>query len=167
MKALKEEPSTGAKVLAFIFAVGAVGIFCDMAQGESDDKFDRKIDQIVREARFEAQKKVEAKCIDEAEVVEVKDIFAMMESNEAALARTWKGSCVRVHGFVKDITEGPLGGILVTVNDGNKYDPLHVIRCEPKNESKALSLRSGQEIILKGVGGIEVMQSLNLDQCDW
>ncbi len=102
--------------------------------------------------------------------MEASAIFATMEQNEAALARKWKGACVQVHGFVGDVSEGPLGGIHVTVTDGGKFNMLNRIRCEPKDAktaTKALDLVVGQEIVVKGVGGREVMKSLGLEQCDW
>ena len=116
------------------------------------------------------QQKVEAhnaQCIAEAQVVEASTLFAAMEENEAKVAHQWKGTCMKVHGWVKDVSEGPLGGLTVRVNHGKKYDIVNNVVCRPIKPQEALELVAGQEIIIQGVGGAEVMGSLVLEQCSW
>ena len=156
----KSDPKEKKSVAKLMLGVFALAVVFNIAASAFDES---KQDRVKRDKEVE---KTNQKCIDEAEVVDASDIFAMMKQNEAALARSWKNSCVKVRGKVKGISEG-VRGITVRVDDGQKFNIVDNIMCDPVDEKKALTLKKGQDIIVKGIGGAEVMGSLALKKCDW
>lgn len=49
---------------------------------------------------------------------------------------------------------------------GERFTLTHC-NCKPVDAQKALSLAKGQTITVWGIGGDEIVGSLDLDHCDW
>lgn len=156
----KEKSKIGNGMIGLLAVFGVCGYIA------SDTS--HRMDKARRERAAEDKKFKEdlEKCGSSSEVVSVKDVMAMMETNEAKVSRMWKGSCVKVSGVIKSIDEGPLGGLVVLISDGSRLS-LHNIHCKPVSEEKALELSAGNPITAWGVGGNEIMGSLFLDSCNW
>lgn len=94
------------------------------------------------------------------------EIARDLEENEARVASEWKGACAKVNGIVHRINSDFSDKPYVVINSGEQLT-LHNLRCKPENHEKALNLAKGQQITVWGIGGNEVIGSLELNRCQW
>lgn len=122
---------------------------------------------VAEEQQKEQQQQKEAvKNCEKTATVAWEDVAKLLEGNEAATAKSWKGSCQKVSGVVQSIDSGFDDKPVVIITAGGEFEA-HTLRCTPASESKAMGLTKGSQIVVWGLGGGEIVGSLQLDHCDW
>ncbi len=93
-------------------------------------------------------------------------VAAGLKENEAKVAAGWKGACAKITGVVERIDSGMGDEPVVGIGSGERFS-MNTCRCKPQHKEKALALTKGQQITVWGIGGDEIIGSLELEHCDW
>lgn len=89
------------------------------------------------------------------------------KANEVAADESWKSADVEVTGVVKDISKGPLGGIHVTLGNGNEWELTDVrVTVKRTESSKAAKLAKGTKSTLRGKVTGMVLKDVLVDDAE-
>jgi hypothetical protein len=151
-------------VLGFA-AVGSCAV-CSVVVGSAATEVaeERKAEQKAADDKLrECHELARAKKVDQVSWAAVK---IALQQNEASIAANWKNTCIRVSGTVHTIMSGIRDEPTVVISTGERFES-HKLYCKPADPSEAMKLRKGQNLVVYGIGGGEMMGSLSLDGCAW
>jgi len=117
--------------------------------------------------REDAQLEKDLEKCSKSDVMDWETVARMLEKNEAAAAKNWKNACARVSGVIRSIDSNVFDEPVVVIGTTDAGFESHTLRCEPDDHGKAAELAKGQEITVWGIGGDEIVGSLELDHCRW
>ena len=86
------------------------------------------------------------------------------EANEVAADKQFRNKTIRMTGTVKEITKGPLGGIVLYLRAGGSFMGVFC-EIDSRYEDYVASLRKGQVITIQGNGGGFTVASAVLNDC--
>lgn len=156
------------KVILIVFGVLGLMMFgtCAVCGAAIKSGADAVEEADKERKKTEEKKAAAADDCKNSDAVEWASVAKMLKENEAKAVSIWKGNCAKVNGVVDNVGSGIGDKPYVVIGTGEKFS-LNDLRCKPKDEKKALELKKGQKITVWGVGGDEIMGSLQLDHCDW
>lgn len=93
------------------------------------------------------------------------EIAAAYDQNEARADAIFKGKVIKLTGIIAGIDKDVVDNTVIQIRGLNEFQHVHATLAEGEAK-KALNLRKGQKIVMKCIGGGEIIGSPMLDKCE-